>query len=127
MNYTINLNLAKIDKVFVKDITSQKTGVTKKCICVPVDSRDLFCGEKGVYLNLNAWEMKEGKFGDSHYLKVGLSKEVRDKLSSEDLKQLPIVGSMKELATSRQEAGSNFLKKLQEKENDSESEDLPFD
>lgn len=91
-NFNIRVDLLKTGGV-IRNIKG-KNGV-KACIVIPVDSCDgLFVGEKGAYLNLTAYEMKEQRYGDTHCVKPSLTKEQRDSRSEEERKNLPILGGM---------------------------------
>lgn len=45
-NYNINLNLSKLKDSFVVAIKGKT--VTKKCLCIPLDSDGVYVGEKGI-------------------------------------------------------------------------------
>ena len=76
---------------------------TKKGIFIPIEDNHLFVSAeidtnkaKGVYIDFFAWANKEpGKFGDTHMFVQSLPKDVREKMSEQELKQLPIFGNMK--------------------------------
>lgn len=53
---------------------------------IPVEDCHLFVGEKGVYLDLSAYEFKEQKYADSHMVKQSFSKE-----AIEEIKQLALI------------------------------------
>lgn len=92
MNYNIKLDVTKLHGTFVASITGKST--TKKCICIPIE--ELAVGEKGIYLDLTAWENKEVKFGNTHSVKQSLKKEDFDKLTDEQKKSIPFVGNLSE-------------------------------
>jgi hypothetical protein len=68
---------------------------TKKCICIPIKDNDLYVGEKGIYLNLTAWENNNLKDGKTHLVKQSFSKDVRNAMTEEERKHIPILGDMK--------------------------------
>ena len=92
-NYSLKQNLLALKGAFVANIQGKTS--KKRCICIPVEEAHLFEGEKGVYLNMNMWVSKNSQYGDSHYLTQNLSKEVRDAMSEEEKKSLPILGNVK--------------------------------
>ena len=95
MNYSISINLMKL-KAAIADVSG------KKCIIIPIADNRLYASYdqttnaiKSVYLSLNAWETKESKYGDSHSLKQQLSIEERKRMTEDELRALPFLGSMK--------------------------------
>lgn len=87
MNYTINLNLAKLPGAQYAN-----RGDGKVCIAIPTST--MFVNENGCFLSLSVWENRNKDFS-SHYLKQSFSKEYREKLTEEQKKQIPILGNMK--------------------------------
>jgi len=85
MNLSIKINLSRIPGVIFTKLTG-KTGQKKDCIVIPVEDCHLFVGEKGVYLDLSAYEFKEQKYADSHMVKQSFSKE-----TIEEIKQLALI------------------------------------
>lgn len=92
-NYSIKIGLLKAGGSLVN--LKGNTGVTKQCIVLPVDDCGLFIGEKDVYLNITAVELKEPKHEQTHFLKRDLPKEEYEKLTDEQKKEIPIMGNMK--------------------------------
>jgi len=66
------------------------------CLVIPIEKNKLFVGEKGIYLDLIAFEIKEQKEGrtDTHLIKQSFSKAEREKMTEEQLKAIPILGSL---------------------------------
>jgi hypothetical protein len=66
------------------------------CLVIPIEKNRLFVGEKGIYLDLIAFEIKEPKPDrkDTHLVKQSFSKEVREAMTEEQLKSIPILGSL---------------------------------
>ena len=109
-NLSIKINLTRIPGVIFSKLTG-KTGQKKDCIIIPVEDCNLFVGEKGVYLDLAAYELKEQKYSDSHMVKQSFSKEtieqikelaliVNPNLTEADLQEVvnkanPIIGGIK--------------------------------
>ena len=94
-----------------------------ECLIIPIEKNKLYVGEKGVYLDIVAFEIKEPKEGskDTHVVKQSFSKEVREAMTEEQLKALPILGSLAVLSGSGGEKEPiSSTKTLDEKD------DLPF-
>jgi hypothetical protein len=68
-----------------------------ECIVLPIEVNKLFKGEKGIYLDLIAFEIENPKEGskDTHLVKQSFSKEEREKMTDEQLKALPIIGNLR--------------------------------
>ncbi len=97
MNYEIRINLQLLEGACVARVKGN-SGEQVPCLIVPIKKSHLFLGEKGVYLNVNAWENKDGQagqYGDTHALKQMLDKEVRDKMSEEERRAMPFLGNMR--------------------------------
>ena len=92
-NYGLKMNLLALGGAFVANI--QGKTAKKRCVCIPIEDAHLYEGEKGVYLSMNMWVSKNSQYGDSHYLTQNLPKEVRDAMSDEEKKSLPILGNVK--------------------------------
>jgi hypothetical protein len=121
-NFGIKINLMKVKQAFVANI--QGKAATKRCICIPIDDSDLFIGEKGVYLDLAAFEMQDHKYDDTHLVKVSVKKEVYDALTDEERKNQPIIGSMRPIAT--KQAQMDVTNSAVALPGDGETDDLPF-
>lgn len=92
-NYAQKQNLLALPGAFVANI--QGKTAKKRCLCIPIEDAHLYEGEKGVYLSLNMWATKDSKYGDSHYLTLSLPKEVREAMTDEQKKAIPILGNVK--------------------------------
>ncbi len=93
MNYGIRIDLQKLNNAFLRNFTGKTA--TKRCICIPVDDNpEMYLGEKGTYLNLTAIETVNSQFGDTHYVKGNIPREVYDKLSEDQRKAIPILGNI---------------------------------
>jgi len=65
-----------------------------KAIVLPIKENNLFEGEKGVYLDIIGFELKNPEQGkDTHLLKQSFSKEVREAMTEEQQKAIPIIGN----------------------------------
>lgn len=93
MNISGKLNFLQL-KAVIKKMKGQSGEI--ECLVIPIKDNNLFKGEKGIYLDLIAFEVKEKKADskDTHLIKQSLSKEVRESMSEEDLKSMPILGNL---------------------------------
>ena len=89
LNVKINLQNLKCACRFEKS----KSGLVE-CLIIPLESNYLFKGEKGVYLDLTAFELKEIKDKRTHLLKQQLPKEVFKAMSDEEKRNTPILGDV---------------------------------
>ena len=116
-NFTVKINLALMNSV--KLITSKKDN--EKYVCIPLSENYIFEGKKGLYLDLTAYSY-DGKFGESHFLKNRIPKDIYEKMSEEDKRNTPILGSLSPL-----EMDNGITEKADFQEFDEVSEkDCPF-
>lgn len=95
-NYGIKIDLLKVKGAFVRNLKGSTA--TKRCLIIPVDEADgMFLGEKGCYLNMTAIELQNPQYNDTHGIKPELPKEVREKMSEEELKAIPFIGNLRPL------------------------------
>lgn len=81
---------------------SGKDGKQKKCLVIPIEENHLYEGEKGIYADFIAWEMREKKEnGTTHLIKQSLPKEVRDGLTDLGKRALPIFGDLRDAMTEK--------------------------
>ena len=100
-SYVGKQNLLKFKNACVISVKGKTE--TKKGVFIPIEDNHLFVSAdmdtnkaNGVYIDFFAWANKEpGKFGDTHMFVQSLPKDVREKMSEQELKQLPIFGNMK--------------------------------
>lgn len=65
-----------------------------KVIVIPISENNLFEGEKGIYLDIVGFEIKNSKENeDTHLLKQSFSKEKLASMTDEQKKSLPIIGN----------------------------------
>ena len=93
-----------------------------ECLVIPIEKNKLFIGEKGVYLDLIAFEIEKPKEGskDTHLVKQSFSKEVREAMSEDELKKMPILGNLQIWS------GSVESEPVSSNEVQDETSDLPF-
>lgn len=94
-NFSIKADLLKIKGAAMINLKGKTA--TKRCLVIPVDESGLFVGEKGVYLNMTAVEMREPRYGDTHCVKINLDRDAYNALSEGERKNIPILGGMHEL------------------------------
>lgn len=73
-NYGIKIDLLKLKNSFVTNLKGKAE--TKRCLVIPIDDSGVYLGEKGVYLNMTAFEMREQRYGDTHVLKQAYRKRL---------------------------------------------------
>ena len=93
-----------------------------ECIVIPIEKNKLVVGEKGVYLDLIAFELekKSAEIKQTHLVKQSFSKDVREKMTEEELKAQPILGNLL-VWGERQESEPRSPTGVQ-----GENDDLPF-
>lgn len=92
-NLQIKVNLTKVPGAHFITLNGQK-GLTK-CIVMPVEDCNLYVGEKGVYLDLTAYQYKDQKYVDTHFIKPNLPKEVFEAMTKEQQDAIDICGGVK--------------------------------
>lgn len=100
-NFNIKQNLLKFHNAFVMNIKGKTS--SKQCVCIPIEDNHLFVSAdenlkaKAVYADINANQYENGKsqYGDTHYLRLSVPKEVREKMTEEEKKAIPYLGNMK--------------------------------
>ena len=106
-NYSIRLNLLKVPGAGTINLQG-KTAV-KRCLVIPLDESEMFEGEKGLYLDLQAIELREQKYDQTHMVKIQVSSETYKKMTEQERKNTPIVGSMKEFIKKQEPKHDNDL------------------
>lgn len=91
-NLAVKVNLAAL-KHTVQTMKGA-SGADIEVLIIPIGANHLFRGEKGLYLDLTAFELKEVKDKNTHLLKQSLPKEVYTAQSDEDKKAMPIFGNV---------------------------------
>ena len=127
-NYGIHFNALKYVNSGVLNIKGRSE--TKRCLVVPIEDNHLFesvnedGSPKAVYLDLNAFALREPKYEQTHIVKQSLPKEVRESMTKEQLDAMPILGGMKPLVNpSANDATASNVPFAQPTEDYS---DLPF-
>ena len=103
MNKNIKIDLTAFAGSGIVNLTSRE-GKVKKCLVIPIEENHLYEGEKGIYADFIAWEMKERKEnGATHLIKQSLPKEIRDNLTDLEKRALPIFGDLRDAMTEKRE------------------------
>lgn len=90
-NLNIKLNLQNLNCAC--RFEKAKSGLVE-CLIIPLASNYLFKGEKGVYLDLAAFELKERKENKTHLIKQQLPKDVFKAMTDEQKRAMPILGDI---------------------------------
>lgn len=125
MNLNIDLNLLKLEKACILSV--QGKFETKKGVFIPIEDNDIYVSVEGdkpkaAYLSVTAWESREEKFGQTHYVKQSFSKQFRESVGEETIKNKPIIGNGKAIVV--KEVNTDF--KAPEIEADPFTDNLPF-
>lgn len=76
-----------------------------KVIVIPIKENNLFEGEKGIYLDIVGFEFDDKtdkQYKDTHLLKQSFPKGKYEKMTDEEKKSIPIIG------TARVNSGSSY-------------------
>lgn len=91
---TGSINFAALKHVLMEK--KGKSGNMVKGIFIPIDANLIQEHESGgKYLNIVAFEMEEAKEWATHIVKQSFKKEVREKMTEEEKKAVPILGNLK--------------------------------
>jgi hypothetical protein len=92
-NISIKINLRQL-KSTIRTMKGASGEI--ECLIIPINQNHLVKGDKGVYLDMQAYELKEKKADrkDTHLIKQSLPKEVFDTMTDEEKKSTPILGNL---------------------------------
>jgi len=126
-NISINLNLKQLKHV--EREFKGADGSKVKCLVIPVKENNFFEGEKGMYLDLTAIEIKNkvGNSKDTHLVKQSLEKELYNSMSTEEQRAMPILGNA--ILWGKREAEPKTTQTLSDsavEKYDEDFDDLPF-
>lgn len=101
-NYNIKIDVRKLNDVSYVKIKG------RPCVVIPTDTNpEIFVGQKGIYLNLAAFTLREpSRFGDTHLVKSSPDKTVVDAMTEEQRKAIPIIGNMRPMKAVQMVAGT---------------------
>lgn len=103
MNYNVAVCLTDLEGAQVQ---ANQNG--EQFVFIPIQRADLFLTEKGkVYLNLSMWAKKNGadQYGKTHGIKQSLSQAKREAIGVEAAKNMPFIGSAKEMLLKNPQGG----------------------
>jgi len=109
--------------IHVTQMQKAKKGKEVEVLVIPIEANNLFKGKDGnIYMDIIAFELKEEKEWSTHLVKQSLSKDVRAKMSKDEINDMPILGNLKvgiggEGAAPKSASGGDTLEA---------SDDLPF-
>lgn len=125
MNQLISLRLTALSgagKVTLKG----RNGMVD-CLVIPLDANHISKSANGdYYLNMIAWENDKLKDGKTHLIKQSLSKEVREKMSDDDIKNMPILGDVKNMEPKEKEIETYSVEQPAQVVAQENEDDLPF-
>lgn len=121
-NISIKVDLSKLKSVIQKK--KDKSGQEVECLVIPIPNNHLYKGEKGIYLDLQAIELKNRKENskDTHLIKQALPKDVYNGMSDEEKQAQPILGN----AIYWGKTGVSESAQVHEAQVIDEDDDLPF-
>lgn len=100
-NYSLSVCLTDLQGAQV-----QANANGKQSVFIPIDDADLFLSNNGkVYLNLSMWAKRNGvdQYGKTHGIKLSASQALRKRIGDEAVKNLPFIGSAKEIVPKNQQ------------------------
>jgi len=127
MNKNIKIDLTAFAGVGTINLT-RKDSKVKRCLVIPIEENHLYEGEKGIYADFIAWEMREKKEnGATHLVKQSFPKEVREAMSEEEKRALPIFGDLRDAMTEKKEMETYSVPAQAGYATEPPVDDLPFD
>lgn len=93
-NYTIKLDLSKLNKVATTEIQG-RTGKVK-CVVIPIEDNGVFVSDRtgSIYLDFTAYERQQESYGQTHIIKPRVGGDRWKAMSDEERKNIPICGSL---------------------------------
>ena len=83
--FTGKINLLRLKNSCI--VTVKGKSATKKGVFIPIEDNNLFISADD--------DLKPGKYGDTHSIRQSLPKEVRERMTDEELRAVPYFGNMK--------------------------------
>lgn len=124
----MSLNITNIRGAFVRSLKGRSE--SKPCVIIPIDEQTMFVGEKGIYIDLVAFPLKEEhKNGDNdertHSIKQSFRKEFRESLSEDERKAIPFIGNVSVFKRENVATQAAAMPPMEMMPNDND-DDLPF-
>jgi len=122
-NISVKVNLRQL-KSAIRTMKGASGDV--ECLVIPIVQNHLVKGEKGIYLDMTGFELKEKKADrkDTHLIKQAFTKEVFDAMTDEQKKETPILGNM--IVWGYQEPAPVNVELAPVENGEGTDEDLPF-
>ena len=126
-NFNAKLNLLKLKRAGIMQI--QGRGEVLRCLVIPIEENNIFVSTddnnrpKAAYLDLTAWALQNPKYDETHMIKQALPKDVREKMTDEEKKAMPILGGMRPVSFEVQNAATTCDAPFAQTQN---LDDLPF-
>lgn len=94
MSISIKINLRQLVSGIIN--IKGKSGKPTKCLVLPIIDNNFIEGEKGLYLDMICFEIKEKRNDskDTHLVKQSFSKDTRERMTEKELRELPILGNV---------------------------------
>jgi len=117
---TFKINLLQYKAAIQK--VRNKSGQLIDAVVIPIEANSLVKGEKGVYADFVAFEIKQKKEGsnDTHLIKQTFPKDIYQNMSEDDKKSQPIFGNLRVWDGSGEHSATSSTEVLDE------DSDLPF-
>lgn len=124
-NISAKINLRRLQSAQMR--LKGKNGMVE-CVVIPIDANNLVRGEKGVYLDMIAFELKDRKpeRKDTHMVKQSLPKEIFEKMTDEEKNALPILGNMVLWSGYQEAEPNNYEVTAPTDQTEGTDSDLPF-
>ena len=121
-NYSIKIDMLKLNGAFMRNMTGRTA--TKRCIIIPVDDNpSMYLGEKGCYLSMSAFDTPGSQYGNTHMVKPDIPKEIREQMTEEQKRGIPVLGNMRPMQGSSMQVQGNVSMDAPEGQ---PQDDLPF-
>lgn len=93
-NLLISVQLTRLNRVG-RITLNDRNGNKVDCLAIPIELNNLSVSNSNeIYLNLVGWESDKLKDGQTHLLKQSLPKEIVERMSEDDKKNMPIMGNV---------------------------------
>lgn len=126
-NVTQKINLAALKHVEME--LKKSDGTTIKGMFIPYEANHIFVSDKGGRnIDLISFELKEKKEWGTHMTKQSLPKDVREKMTEQEQKDMPIFGNLNiDGSQGNKEASTNAAPgKVFDPTQEINADDLPF-
>ena len=92
-------------------------------VFIPIEKNKLFKSDKGnVYLDIVGFEIANPQYEDTHLVKQSIPKAEREKMTEDEIKEMPIIGNFKVFTAGEATPNSPVTGTI----SDEDEGDLPF-